>query len=123
LTLDKNQIQQVLFNILINSAEGMPRGGEIKISIRKEPFTEFTLEQLSCVIEITDTGEGISKGVLPKIFDPFYTTKKDKRGTGLGLYISKMIVNNHGGDIIVESEKNKGTTVKIILPIKEREVA
>ncbi len=123
LTLDKNQIQQVLFNILINSAEGMPRGGEIKISVRKEPFTEFIPERLSCVIEITDTGEGISKVVLPKIFDPFYTTKKDKRGTGLGLYISKIIVNNHGGDIIVESEKGKGTTVKIILPIKEREVA
>lgn len=123
LTLDKNQIQQVIFNILLNSVEGMPRGGEIKISVRKALFTEFTLERLSCIIEITDNGEGIDKKVLPRIFDPFYTTKKDKRGTGLGLYISKMIINNHEGDIIIESEKGKGTTVKVILPIKEREVA
>ena len=112
--VDKSQIQQVLFNLLLNSVEAMPNGGEIGVTIYK---TVLAGGHPHCVIEVADTGGGISEDDLPKLFEPFYTTKREGQGTGLGLSISKTIMANHGGDLVVRSEPGKGTDVKLVLPL------
>lgn len=106
--VDKNQIQQVLFNILLNAIEAVPMSGEIVIKA-------YSIDG-SCAIEVRDTGHGIAKEDLPKLFEPFFTTKRDKKGTGLGLSIVKSIIERHRGKISVESELGKGTKVTITLP-------
>ncbi len=116
--VDKNQIQQVLFNLLSNATDAMPEGGQINISgyksRRPEEFLKDNIPAL--VLEIGDTGEGISQENLKRIFEPFFTTKRDKKGTGLGLSMSKKIIDNHKGKILVDSELGKGTTIRIVLP-------
>lgn len=115
--VDKDQMLQVFFNLLMNAIDAMPKGGEITIKTYKMAPSESSLDDHLCGIEITDTGEGISKGNLQKLFEPFFTTKRDKKGIGLGLFMAKMIVNNHKGDLVIDSKLGKGTTAKIILPL------
>ncbi|MCK4519728.1 MAG: GAF domain-containing protein [Candidatus Omnitrophica bacterium] len=115
--VDKNQLNQVLFNILINAIDAMPKGGIIKIKTYKAPGAEFSKAEPVCVIEIVDRGEGIPKENFSRLFEPFFTTKRDKKGTGLGLVMSKTIVENHRGFLLVDSEPGKGTRVRVILPI------
>ncbi len=114
--VDKNQMQQVLFNVLMNAVEAMQKGGEIKIKVYRAVTTEIPSQKEYCVIEISDTGEGIAKENLAKMFEPFFTTKKERKGNGLGLSISKMIVERHNGSLTIESEPGKGAEVKIVLP-------
>jgi PAS domain S-box-containing protein len=115
--VDRNQMQQVIFNLLNNAIEALAQGGEIAIRCYRSDASFLSAGKPDCVIEIHDTGEGIPKDNLPKIFEPFFTTKRDRRGTGLGLSIARSIVNNHRGEITIESETGKGTTVRIILPL------
>lgn len=115
--VDKNQIQQVLFNLLMNAVEAMPDGGQIEINIDKAMIPEFSSHLPLCLIQIVDTGEGISKEDLQRIFEPFFTTKRDRTGTGLGLSISKMIVDKHKGDLIIGSQPGEGTDVKLLIPL------
>jgi len=112
-SVDKNQMEQVIVNILLNSIDAMPKGGDVNI---RTCLTELEDKKV-CAIEITDTGEGIRKEDLGRLFEPFFTTKRDKKGTGLGLSISRTIINNHKGDMSIESEYGKGTIVKIVLPV------
>lgn len=114
--VDKTQMVQVIFNLLMNAIEAMPKGGKITIKTYKTTLSKSSDKQV-CVIEIIDTGEGISKENLSQLFEPFFTTKADKKGTGLGLCMAKAIVENHKGNLIIESESGRGTDVKIILPI------
>jgi two-component system sensor histidine kinase HydH len=106
--VDKNQMQQALFNILLNSIEAVSMRGEILLRTYSEGA--------NCVIEIKDTGHGIAREDIAKLFEPFFTTKRDRKGTGLGLSIVKSIIERHKGTIVIESEKGKGTSVKIRLP-------
>ncbi len=106
---DPKQIEQVFSNIIINSVQAMPDGGRILV--------EADFDESFVIISFTDTGGGISKELLGKIFDPFFTTKEVGAGTGLGLSLSYGIVKAHGGDITVESELSKGTTVRVKLPL------
>jgi two-component system, NtrC family, sensor kinase len=108
---DKDQIQQVFINFILNASDAMPNGGEIKISSRVIENSEYV------EVRIMDTGLGISEENKHKIFDPFFTTKEN--GTGLGLSISYGIVEQHGGTINLESELGKGTTFIVLLPIKQ----
>lgn len=117
--VDKNQLGQVIFNLLINAIEAIHKKGKIKIKTHKTIREDFSKTRPVCVMEITDNGEGVSRENLSKLFEPFFTTKRDKRGTGLGLSMSKMIVENHKGSLTIESESGKGTTVRIILPVVE----
>jgi two-component system NtrC family sensor kinase len=112
---DKNQIEQVFINILLNASQSMEGGGLIQIR------TYTDCEPYVC-LEITDSGEGIAEDDLGKIFDPFFTTKGD-RGTGLGLSISYGIIERHKGKIEVQSQKGKGTTFIIKLPLLLQEEA
>lgn len=106
-----NQMKQVFMNILTNAAQAIEDQGDINIK------TEFLSEEKMVRIQISDTGGGIEKDNLEKIFDPFYTTKSVGEGTGLGLSISYGIVKSHGGQITVESDLGRGTTFVIDLPI------
>jgi two-component system NtrC family sensor kinase len=108
--LDKGQIQQSIINLIQNAIEATPPGGSIKVASRFERRTK------NIEITVVDTGEGISREDQSKIFDPFYTTKEE--GTGLGLAITHGIIEQHGGTIEVVSKKGKGSTFKIMLPIK-----
>lgn len=110
---NKGQIQQVLVNMIMNASHAMPMGGTI--TIRTKILEE---KDKKVIIEVEDTGIGIPKENLSKIFQPFFTTKPPTEGTGIGLSISKEIVDKHQGEITVESEVGKGTTFRIILPLK-----
>jgi signal transduction histidine kinase len=108
---DENAIQQVLFNMLINSIQAIDQVGVIAIDL-----TSINLKnKLYAKISISDNGTGI-EGDVNKIFEPFYTTKSS--GSGLGLAISKQIVEKHGGWIEVESQPGEGTTFRVFLPMK-----
>ncbi|MDD5347888.1 MAG: ATP-binding protein, partial [Candidatus Omnitrophica bacterium] len=119
LSVDRNQVQQVLFNLFSNATDAMPGGGDLMIRTFKSPQHAALGGRPACVIEITDSGEGIASENLKKLFEPFFTTKRDKRGTGLGLSMSKTIVENHKGRLLIESEAGKGTRVSVVLPLDE----
>ena len=113
---DAEQLKQVLLNILLNAIQAIKGEGKIWIETRQvqipiedrvEPFTQ---------IEVRDTGAGIPKENLERIFDPFFSTRIE--GSGLGLAISHQIIHDHGGFISVESEVGKGTSFKVHLPLK-----
>jgi len=101
----------------MNAIEAMPKGGVITIKTYKMAPSESSLDKRLCVTEIMDAGGGISKDNLQKLFEPFFTTKRDIKGIGLGLSMAKMIVNNHKGDLVIDSKLGKGTNAKIILPL------
>lgn len=112
ISADANQLSQILMNLLLNSAQASPEGGQIAISAQKVKFDE------SVEITVSDTGNGIPADILPHVFEPFYTTKRGK-GTGLGLSISQAYVRSHGGDIRIDSLPGRGTNVRITLPIRQ----
>jgi signal transduction histidine kinase len=112
ITADGNQLSQILMNLMLNAAEAMPQGGSIVIDAHKIKFTD------NVEISVSDTGCGIPADILPHVLEPFFTTKRGK-GTGLGLSISHAYVRSHGGDIRVESIPDRGTTVRIVLPIRQ----
>ena len=117
--IDKDQISQVIDNIVINAQQAMSGGGTITVSAGNISFKEegnnIVLPRGNYVkISIKDSGIGIPKEVLPRIFDPFYSTKAT--GHGLGLATSYSIVKRHGGCIEVESEPGKGSTFHVYLP-------
>jgi PAS domain S-box-containing protein len=114
---DYSQIEQVIGNIVLNSAQAMPEGGTITITARNHIVAgdAGTSTGLSWVdIAISDEGPGMNPELLPKIFDPFFTTKE--KGTGLGLATAHTIIRGHGGQLRVESEWGKGTTFHLSLP-------
>ena len=104
----EGQIGQVIMNILVNAAQSMDAEGDIHIQTHKR--------EKHIVIDIKDTGKGMSQAVQDKIFDPFFTTKGVSEGTGLGLSISYGIIDSHGGTIGVESVEGQGTCFSIALP-------
>jgi len=105
---DKNQLEQVLLNLSLNACEAMPDGGTLTIR---------TLAQDGNVlVKVTDTGQGIKKEHLDRIFEPFFSTKPVGKGTGLGLSVSYGIVQQHGGSLEVDSAEGAGTTFTIVLP-------
>ena len=121
--VSKNQIQQVIFNLLVNAADAISRQGEGEIAIMSYPSVvsgQPLNHPTHCAIEISDTGHGITPAHLSKLFEPFFTTKRDQKGVGLGLSISKMIIENHGGTIKAESKEGEGTEMKIVLPLSFR---
>jgi signal transduction histidine kinase len=112
IVLDREQIKQVLLNILLNAVDATPEDGTIFVGttpIKRNGSLDYVQ------IVIKDTGRGIPEEDLDKVFTPFFTTKHE--GSGLGLAISHQIVQEHHGNIEVESQKNEGTTFRINLPV------
>ncbi len=103
---DPLQIEQVLTNLVNNAIDAMPGGGQIILKME-------TTRENRLVFSITDTGSGMDANTVDQIFTPFYTTKIDGKGTGLGLYIVNNICKNHGAEIFCESEVGKGTSFTI----------
>jgi len=104
-----SQINQIFLNLLTNAADAIEETGEIVI--------QTAADDRRVRISISDTGTGIPEDLMSKIRDPFFTTKEVGKGTGLGLSIVDQIVNSHGGELLIESETGKGTTVTIVLPL------
>jgi len=107
---DAGQVQQALLAIVMNAVEAMPQGGRLKVETSADPA-----HHLGRVL-IADQGPGIPPAVLSHIFEPFFTTKEEGKGTGLGLAIALGIVQQHGGNIEVDSKPQKGTVFTVILP-------
>jgi len=107
-TADPSQLQQVLVNLVVNSIHAMPDGGTLTITTRAAGN--------HLVLEIEDTGMGMSEQVLKQIFIPFFTTKDIHEGTGLGLPVVHGIVTSHGGRINVQSVSGRGSRFEILLP-------
>ena len=112
LMLDREQMQQVFFNLVKNAMEAMPDGGRLRIL--------FEVGDAFVTISIVDSGKGIPAEELGRLFEPYHTTKVN--GNGLGLMIVKRIVSGHGGEIEVSSKPETGTCFKIRLPLQERRI-
>jgi signal transduction histidine kinase len=136
--IDGDLVTQVLLNVTLNAVQAMPKGGKLRYEVRRvrrhgpprgpgrrisdrsgtergrgvRPWSEFQQ------VRVIDTGAGIARGVLPKLFDPFFSTKPG--GTGLGLSICQTIMHEHGGSIAVASREGRGTTVLIDFPVEKR---
>lgn len=107
---DPRQLHQVLVNLLINAIEAMPGGGVLRVVTTTDPKNQQLVS-----IQIQDTGDGIPPHLLPRLFEPFATAKE--RGTGLGLAVSRRILEEHGGTIAVHAQQARGTTFEILLPL------
>lgn len=108
---DRAQVMQVVMNLVRNAAEAMPQGGEIRIRTSRDTNLD------TAVLEVTDTGYGIAKEHLVHVFEPFYTTKEEGKGVGLGLAVVYGIVTAHGGECDIRSDRGLGTTVRVSLPL------
>jgi two-component system sensor histidine kinase HydH len=105
--IDADRISQVLMNLALNAIAAMETGGTLRVALARQ-------DERSIRISIVDTGAGIRKEDLSRVFDPYFTTKP--AGTGLGLPIVEKIVEAHGGKILLASEPGEGTTATVILP-------
>jgi signal transduction histidine kinase len=113
-------------NLMTNAYHAVAQqGGKISVRLKEKMLSSPDSKTLSLtpgkyvVLSVSDTGHGIAPAVMDKIFDPYFTTKKKDKGTGLGLAVVFGIVKEHGGDIEVESQLGKGTTFNVYLPLLE----
>ncbi|UUO13502.1 PAS domain S-box protein [Dolichospermum heterosporum] len=126
---DKNELEQVLINLMINAGHAMPNGGNLSISAENLYISEEIrrINHYACVgnyivITVEDTGTGMPPEILERIFEPFFTTKDIGKGTGLGLSTSLGTIKSHKGFINVDSEVGKGSKFKVFLPSVNQEV-
>lgn len=112
--LDREKAQEAIENIIVNAMDAMPSGGRLSIELDNtiiggKPYV---------TIRIKDTGQGMDADLMEKIFEPFFSTKDYKGGAGLGLPISKKIMEEHGGSISVESKPGEGSTFSLNFPLE-----
>lgn len=108
---DRKLLIQVFLNLILNAIDAMPGGGKLTINVFEDKRTNFI------TVKVSDTGTGIPEHLLSSIFNPFFTTKQTGKGTGLGLAVSRGIIEKHGGNIEAESKEGAGSTFTIYLPI------
>src|SRR6185503_5261944 len=113
---DRQQLRQVFLNLITNASDAMPRGGTLTVRSRQGLMPNG---DSAVIIEFSDTGTGVRTGDLPKLWEPFFTTKPEGKGTGLGLSICRRTVEGHRGTIEIETGPAKGTTVRITLPASD----
>jgi signal transduction histidine kinase len=113
---DRQQLRQVFLNLVTNASDAMPQGGTLTVEVSmglQEPDVQ------AVVMTFTDTGVGIAPADMPKVLEPFFTTKPEGQGTGLGLPICRRIVHEHGGTMELRSTRGQGTTIRLTLPISK----
>jgi len=115
MVLDAEKMRQVFMNLLMNAKQAIGKKGVIRVKSR------FDAVNSQAVIEVSDSGAGIHAEDISRIFDPFFTTKATGEGTGLGLSVSYGIVQDHGGQILVQSEPGQGATFTVVLPLNSTE--
>jgi PAS domain S-box-containing protein len=122
-TGDATQLHQVLLNLCVNARDAMPDGGTLRLRAKNAEIDESYASMLPdgrpgsfVMVEVADTGTGIPREVMDRIFEPFYTTKEEGKGTGLGLSTVRKIVLSHEGFLTVRSEPGTGTTFQVYLP-------
>jgi len=108
---DPNKLKQVFINLILNASQAMKEGGLLSVDTRRS--AEGWVE-----VVVADTGPGIPDSVREQIFEPFFSTKEEGEGTGLGLYICRNIVAEHGGRLSLETDEGKGTAFRLLLPIQ-----
>jgi PAS domain S-box-containing protein len=132
IAVDPNQIRRLIGNLIRNSEQAMPQGGELIIRCLapdpEELYGRDTLPDHSelpqgVIIEVRDSGEGISPDNLPHVFEPYFSTRKAQNATGLGLTVCESIAKAHGGSLSVRSDHGYGTTVRFYLPVDADEEA
>lgn len=120
---DPTQVEASIVNLVVNARDAMPSGGAVTITTTNTHLRSNECNALPAgpyvLLEVQDTGTGISKDVLARALEPFFTTKEAGRGTGLGLSTTYGFIRQSGGDLMIESEVGRGTTVKIYLPRHE----
>jgi PAS domain S-box-containing protein len=125
---DPNQIEQILVNLAVNARDAMPRGGRLRIETARDvmpldPRQPSSGPHVPCVrLTVSDTGTGIPDDIRERVFEPFFTTKGPGKGTGLGLSTVYGIVTQSGGSIVLETERNQGTTFSIRFPAVDQPV-
>ena len=126
---DPGQVEQIILNLVMNARDAMPNGGRlafttssVSVSRSQDPDITGLPAGEYVVLQVSDTGCGMSDEVLAHIFEPFYTTKSEEKGTGLGLSTVYGIVKQSGGAIAVESEPNNGSTFRVYLPATKDEI-
>jgi len=138
--MDEGMLQQVLLNLFLNAKDAMETGGTITVETSETSMSVYDIhikkrkddlpdndykdirskaERKYVKISVADTGKGIDRETLDKIFDPFFTSKEAGKGTGLGLTVSLGIIQAYGGDIRVKSEVGEGTTFEVLIPIEQ----
>ena len=124
---DETKLHQVIVNMINNASQSMEsEGGLLTIGLEKVNINKYDTKYYSNLdtgdyikIIISDTGTGMDESVIERIFDPFFTTKEVGKGTGLGLSVAHGIINDHNGEIVVNSQPGEGTEFDIFLPIIE----
>jgi two-component system cell cycle sensor histidine kinase/response regulator CckA len=125
---DYGQIEQVLLNLLVNSADAMSSGGDLFLKTMNVTHKDITGKLYKpkpgdyVMLTLTDSGMGMDNKTMERIFDPFFTTKEMGRGTGLGLASAYGIIKGHGGYIYVESKEGQGSTFSVFLPASKKEI-
>ncbi|MFH0795157.1 MAG: GAF domain-containing protein [bacterium] len=113
--LDRGQMEQVFLNLFLNALQAMPEGGRLSIAGRVRNSRKSGRQ---VVVEIADTGQGIPKQMRERLFQPFFSTKRE--GTGLGLFVTQKLLANHHGELKVKSAPGKGTRFTLTLPVGDR---
>jgi two-component system cell cycle sensor histidine kinase/response regulator CckA len=114
-TVNAVQVEQIVMNLVTNARDAMPEGGRLLIRTSNAPAEEAH-ERDAVIIAITDTGGGIDPAVRDRIFDPYFTTRAEIGGTGVGLATVRGIAHLHGGRVDVESAPGRGATFRVVLP-------
>ncbi len=121
---DRNQLESVLLNLVVNARDAMPQGGRLCIRTGNEDVAGVSADDVApgsyVTLTVSDTGCGIAHEHLDRVFDPFFTTKDAGKGSGLGLSMAYGFVKQSGGHIRIDSEIGAGTHVKVFLPALER---
>jgi len=127
---DPNQMENALLNLAINARDAMPDGGRLRIAVERRALGEAELAGApemrpgDCVqLSVSDSGSGMAPEVMERAFEPFFTTKGPGRGSGLGLSMVYGFVRQSGGQIAIESEAGRGTTLRLLLPLSDAEPA
>jgi PAS domain S-box-containing protein len=126
---DAGQLEQTVLNLCINARDAMPKGGILTLGTRHETFTgeeegapEGAPRGTYISLSLSDTGVGIPSENIPRIFEPFFSTKEPGKGSGMGLAMAYGIVKNHGGYLDVRSIPGKGTTFRVLMPTSSKEI-